>query len=68
MALMWLRDCGLVHIVNSVKVPQYPLKSYEDASPFKLFMVDVGLLGAMNDVDAGILLRENHILRRLKAR
>ena len=44
---MWLSDCGLVHKVSRVKVPHLPLKAYEDLKSFKLFIVDVGLLGCM---------------------
>jgi len=42
--MMWLSDCGLIHLVNCVKVPKYPLKAYEDLSAFKLFILEVGLL------------------------
>ncbi len=46
-ALMWLSDCGLVHKVSRVNNVGMPLKFYEDLKAFKLFMVDVGLLGCM---------------------
>ncbi len=44
---MWLSDCGLVHKINRVNAAGIPLKAYEDLKAFKLFMVDVGLLGCM---------------------
>jgi predicted AAA+ superfamily ATPase len=56
MALAWLIDCGLLHKVNRVSKPALPLKAYEDFSAFKLFLVDVGLLAAMGNLDAGTLL------------
>ncbi|KPU42702.1 archaeal ATPase [Oxobacter pfennigii] len=37
MALLWLTDCGLVHMVNRVTSPSLPLKAYEDLKAFKLF-------------------------------
>lgn len=46
-AMMWLCDCGLVHKVSRVKTAGIPLKAYEDLKAFKLFIVDVGLLGCM---------------------
>lgn len=46
-AMMWLCDCGLVHKVSRVKNAGIPLKAYEDLKAFKLFIVDVGLLGCM---------------------
>ena len=66
LAMMWLRDCGLIHLVNCVKVPKYPLKAYEDLSAFKLFILDVGLLAAMNDVDAKVMLKGNSIFTEFK--
>ncbi|MBP3700764.1 MAG: ATP-binding protein [Lachnospiraceae bacterium] len=46
-AIMWLADCGLVHKVSRIHTPNLPLKAYEDLKAFKLFLVDVGLLGCM---------------------
>jgi predicted AAA+ superfamily ATPase len=43
-----------------------PLKAYEDASAFKLFMVDVGLLGAMSGLDKKTLLSGNQIFTEFK--
>ena len=44
-AIMWHCDCGLVHKVSRVNAAGIPLKAYEDLKAFKLFIVDVGLLG-----------------------
>ena len=46
-AIMWLGDCGLVHKVGRVNATGIPLRAYEDLKAFKLFVVDVGLLGCM---------------------
>lgn len=46
-AIMWLSDCGLVHKVSRVNAAGIPLKAYADLKAFKLFIVDVGLLGCM---------------------
>ena len=66
LAMSWLIDCGLVHQVNRVNKPAIPLKAYEDFSAFKLFMVDVGLLGAMVDIDAETLLNGNALFEEFK--
>jgi predicted AAA+ superfamily ATPase len=47
-AIRWLSDAGLVHRVPQVSVPRLPLPGYEAAAAFKLFVLDVGLLGAMS--------------------
>lgn len=48
-AIQWLVDAGLVHKVFRVSKPALPLKFYEDVSAFKLFLLDVGLLGALSE-------------------
>ncbi|MEH6304204.1 ATP-binding protein [Olivibacter sp. CPCC 100613] len=66
LALAWLIDCGLVQQVFNVSKPAVPLKAYEDFGAFKLFMVDVGLLGAMADLDVRTLLEGNTIFQEFK--
>ena len=52
LAIQWLMDAGLVHKVCQVSKPEAPLTFYEEADAFKLFLLDCGLLGAMNMTDA----------------
>lgn len=60
-ALNWLIDSGLVHKVSRVTEPNMPLKAYEDVYAYKLFLLDVGLLGAMNDLDSRSLLENDKL-------
>ena len=66
LALSWLVDCGLAHKVCRVSKPGIPLKAYEDYGAFKLFIVDVGLLGAMGNIDVRTLLEGNVIFEEFK--
>jgi len=66
MALMWLTDCGLVHKVHRVTAPNIPLKAYEDLKAFKLFLVDVGLLGCMVRLNQTVLLNGNELFKEFK--
>src|SRR5690606_2346952 len=66
LAMSWLIDCGLVHKVNNVRKPAIPLKAYEDFGAFKLFLLDVGLLAAMADLDVKSLLEGNAIFTEFK--
>ena len=66
LALSWLIDCGLVHKISRVSKPGIPLKAYEDFGAFKLFSTDIGLLGAMGDIDAKTLLEGNLIFSEFK--
>ena len=65
-AIQWLMDCGLITKVFKVTSPSVPLASYIDYSAFKLFTVDIGLLGAMSDLDATSILEGNDIFREFK--
>ncbi|MCD7882813.1 MAG: ATP-binding protein [Lachnospiraceae bacterium] len=65
-ALTWLADCGLTYKVNRVKKPDYPLRAYQDFQAFKLFVVDIGLLGAMSRLNAKIILEGNRLFEEFK--
>lgn len=65
-AIMWLSDCGLVHKVSRVNAAGIPLKAYEDLRAFKLFMVDVGLLGCMTGLGQRTLLDSNDLFTEFK--
>ena len=66
MAIEWLSDCGLITKVYKVNNPAVPLKAYIDFTAFKLFMLDVGLLGAMSELDAESILEGNDIFKEFK--
>lgn len=65
-AITWLIDSGLVYKVNRVKKPDFPLRAYQDFCAFKLFVVDVGLLGAMCKLSAKVLLNKNALFEEFK--
>lgn len=66
LALSWLIDCGLIHKINRASKPGIPLKAYVDNDTFKLFLVDVGLLGAMGNLDPKTMLVGNDIFEEFK--
>lgn len=65
-ALLWLSDCGLVHRVSRVIAPGIPLRAYEDMKAFKLFVLDVGLLGCMTGLHQRTLLDGNALFVEFK--
>lgn len=65
-ALSWLIDCGLIYQVNRVNSSKVPLSAYQDFNAFKLYLLDVGLLAAMADLDAKTLLEGNEVFVEFK--
>ena len=65
-AIQWLADAGLVYKVPLCKEVKLPLKVYEDTTAFKLFTLDLGLLGAMVGTEAGQVLIKNDIFTEYK--
>jgi len=65
-AIMWLSDCGLIHKISRVNSAGIPLRAYEDLKAFKLFVLDVGLLGCMAGLRQGTLLNGNDLFVEFK--
>lgn len=65
-AIMWLGDCGLAHRISRVNAAGIPLRAYEDLKAFKLFLVDVGLLGCMAGLHPHTLLDGNDLFIEFK--
>lgn len=65
-AVTWLVDGGLVMRVPRVSKPGIPLEAYRDESYFKLYFLDVGLLGAATNLDARAIVEGNRLLTEYK--
>lgn len=65
-AIQWLLDSGLIHKVNRVNEPHLPIKAYINLTAYKLFMLDIGLLGALSDLPAKTILESNSIFVEFK--
>ena len=66
LAIQWLVDCGLLLKSHRVSKPHLPLIAYQDLSVFKLFLNDVGLLGAMADLNVRTLIEDDAIFTEFK--
>lgn len=66
LAIQWLMDAGLVYKVQRVNAPRLPFKFYEDQNAFKLFILDVGLMGAMVDASAESMLVGDSVFSEYK--
>ena len=65
-AITWLTQAGLATRVRRVAKPGVPLSAYADGSAFKLFLLDVGLLGAMAGTSERDVIGGNGLLTEFK--
>lgn len=65
-AIQWLLDAGLAYRAQNILTPKLPLPAYTDHHAFKLFMNDVGLLGALSKLDSRTLLSGNELFNEFK--
>lgn len=65
-AIQWLVDAGLVYQIHRISKAEIPLSFYVDNNAFKLYLLDVGLMGALADVPPSLLMEGNNILKEYK--
>ena len=66
LAIQWLVDYGLLLKTHRVSKPDMPLIAYQDLAVFKLFLLDVGLLSAMSQLDIRTVIEGNRIFTEFK--
>ena len=66
MAISWLEDYGLIHKIHRTNKSNVPLAAYSDLGAFKIYVLDVGLLGAMANLNQKVLLEENVLFNEFK--
>lgn len=65
-AIQWLVDAGLVLRVPRVSKVAMPLRFYSETDAFKLYLLDVGLLGAMAQAPAAMMLVGDNVFSEFK--
>lgn len=65
-AIEWLCNAGFLYRVRRISKPSLPLSAYVEEDIFKLFFLDVGLLGAQANLDPRVLLEGNRIFTEFK--
>ncbi|MBQ3218585.1 MAG: ATP-binding protein [Akkermansia sp.] len=64
-AMDWLLRAGLIYQVHRINEAALPIAAYRDGA-FKLYFLDVGLLGAKSGLDISVILEKNAIFREFK--
>jgi predicted AAA+ superfamily ATPase len=65
-SLQWLKSAGLIIKANHISTPKLPLDAYSESQAFKVFLLDVGLLGAMSKLDPRIILEGDQLFQEFK--
>ena len=65
-SLIWLMQAGLIVKVPRVSKAGLPLSAYDDHKAFKAFLFDVGLLGAMSELDPASIVKGNSVFTEFK--
>jgi uncharacterized protein len=66
LAIEWLKQAGLLYKITRINNGTLPLDGFEDPDAYKLFTLDVGLLGAQSGLDAKTLIDGNAIFAQYK--
>lgn len=65
-SIQWLQDYGVIHKVSRVNALRIPLSGYDDLSAFKLYALDIGLLGAMASLDPAAVIEGSRLFIEFK--
>ena len=79
-SLQWLQDSGLIYQIENTSHVALPISAHVNHEIFKIYMMDVGLLGAMCHLDPALILDghslfssfkgaliENYVLQEIKS-
>ncbi|MBQ9057722.1 MAG: ATP-binding protein [Atopobiaceae bacterium] len=65
-SIQWLADYGAVRRISRATALRVPLPAYRDEGAFKLFCVDVGLLGALSHLQPSVVLEGSRLFTEFK--
>ncbi len=65
-AIRWLESAGLIHLSHLVETPKCPLSAYAETQAFKIFLLDVGLLGAQSHLSMRALIEGDLLFTEFK--
>lgn len=65
-AIQWLTDAGMIYKSYQISLPKLPLASYQNHQTFKVFLLDVGLLGAMSQLPADVIIHGDKFFTEFK--
>ena len=65
-SMQWLVDAGLIYKSYNVSTPKIPIDNYADKGMYKIYVLDVGLLGYMSRLPVNIVIRRHELFVEFK--
>lgn len=65
-AIQWLLDAGLIYKALNVSTPKVPIDAYAQENIFKIYLLDVGLLGALTNLPVSVLVEDDRLFTEFK--
>lgn len=65
-AMQWLEDAGLILKTYRITTPKLPLESYKESNAYKIYLLDVGLLGTMAYLPPKVILEGHRLFTEFK--
>jgi uncharacterized protein len=65
-AIQWLLDAGLIYKALNLSTPKIPPDAYVRENIFKIYLFDVGLLGALADLPVSVLVEDDRLFTEFK--
>jgi uncharacterized protein len=65
-ALLWLEQSNMVQKIYRISKPSLPLNAYDDLNAFKLYICDVGILGKLSNINAGMFINGHQLFTEFK--
>lgn len=65
-SIQWLTDAGLIYKSCCLNAPKLPLLGHADQNFFKVFLLDVGLLAAMVNIPARLIVEADELFTEFK--
>jgi len=63
LSIEWLKNAGIIHQVYLLTAPKLPLNGYFDLQKFKIYLLDIGLLGAKLQLNSAIILQPEKLFQ-----
>ncbi|NGX43385.1 MAG: hypothetical protein K940chlam7_01682 [Chlamydiae bacterium] len=66
LAIQWLVEAGLIYKAYNVSTPKLPLEAYVNFEFFKIYLLDVGLLGAISHLSPKAIIDGNALFQEFR--